>query len=774
MIRRAAPCILFVIVAACGRGSAPPAKAIVTAAPERRFDFEHDAPGKVPEGWKVPKLAAEGGYLAATVADDAHAGKQSVLLSGSADPGQPPGQRVFGNLMQSFDATPYRGQRVRFRAAVKTNVDAATQVALWLRVDREAGRMGFFDNMSDRPIVAPAWATFEIVGTVAHDARTLNLGVMLIGSGKVWFDDVQFEALGPMPEPEAARPLAGRGLANLVAFTRLLGYVRFFHPSDQAASQDWDAFAIAGVRAIEAAATPVEAAARLQQIFAPVAPTLRVFVGEAAFAPAPPAELVPAVVATGLSVTMWRHHGFGAGTSGRAGGSAYSSERISQEWNDGPVAPPFADPRRPMVVDLGGGLSALLPVALFKDADGTLPHVSATTASAPASGAVSADERAVRLADVALAWTVLQHFYPYFDVVKVDWPAVLAETLAAAATDRDAAAFQRTVAAMVSKLHDGHGTVSGLDSAMALPPISWGIVEGKLVVLSVGEGAGDLEPGDVVVSIDGKPALAALATELTMVSAATPGYAQWKALQGLASGGQGTTLTLEVQAGGATRSVVLTRSADRTEWRTERRPATVAELTPGLWYVDLGRVESADFAAAVDKLARAKAVVFDLRGYPTGAATEILPHLSDAALESARWNVPIATRPDRKEWTYDTGGRWNLPPARPRIAGKIVFLTDERAVSYAESIMGIVESYKLGAIVGGTTAGTNGNINHIKLPGGLVITFTGMLVLKHDFSTHHGVGIVPTLPVARTIAGVAAGRDEVLQAGCKLVGYTCP
>ena len=34
-------------------------------------------------------------------------------------------------------------------------------------------------------------------------------------------------------------PLSPRGLENLIAFTRLLGYIRHFHPSDQAAATDW-------------------------------------------------------------------------------------------------------------------------------------------------------------------------------------------------------------------------------------------------------------------------------------------------------------------------------------------------------------------------------------------------------------------------------------------------------------------------------------------------------------------------------------------------------
>jgi len=112
---------------------------------------------------------------------------------------------------------------------------------------------------------------------------------------------------------------------------------------------------------------------------------------------------------------------------------------------------------------------------------------------------------------------------------------------------------------------------------------------------------------------------------------------------------------------------------------------------------------------------------------------------------------------------FKRGGEWNLQPATPTLTARKAFITDGRAISYAESCMGIVEYYKLGAIVGGPTAGTNGNVNMVSLPGGYAITWTGMKVLKHDGSRHHGVGINPTIPVSRTRAGVAAGRDEFLE-----------
>jgi len=83
------------------------------------------------------------------------------------------------------------------------------------------------------------------------------------------------------------------------------------------------------------------------------------------------------------------------------------------------------DPQKPFVNSLGGGVSCLVPLALFADAQGTLPHAARAAESKDALVKYSGNDRATRLADVALAWNILQHFYPYFDVVQTDWPQAL-------------------------------------------------------------------------------------------------------------------------------------------------------------------------------------------------------------------------------------------------------------------------------------------------------------------------------------------------------------
>jgi hypothetical protein len=169
------------------------AEATAPASEPVNLDFELGEPGAAPQGWLVPRESLDHGYSVELTTDDASRGARSAVIRRDQVKGERPTEDV-GNLMQKIDAVPYRGKRVRFSAAVRTEVRGrGNHAQLWLRVDRAKKKMGFFDNMFDRPITGKDWQRYEIVGDVAEDAVTLNFGVFLVGWGRVWFDDASLE-----------------------------------------------------------------------------------------------------------------------------------------------------------------------------------------------------------------------------------------------------------------------------------------------------------------------------------------------------------------------------------------------------------------------------------------------------------------------------------------------------------------------------------------------------------------------------------------------------
>ena len=111
--------------------------------------------------------------------------------------------------------------------------------------------------------------------------------------------------------------------------------------------------------------------------------------------------------------------------------------------------------------------------------------------------------------------------------------------------------------------------------------------------------------------------------------------------------------------------------------------------------------------------------------------------------------------------------QWDVEPVLMALleqeAGVPVQILQELGVD-----VGIVKD-RLAEILGEPTAGTTGEVNRVALPGGYRITWTGMRVLKPDGSRFHGVGIQATVPVSRTIRGIAEGRDELLERAIEVV-----
>ncbi len=107
----------------------------------------------------------------------------------------------------------------------------------------------------------------------------------------------------------------------------------------------------------------------------------------------------------------------------------------------------------------------------------------------------------------------------------------------------------------------------------------------------------------------------------------------------------------------------------------------------------------------------------------------------------------------------------SLQPLAPRFTGTLVILLDETTQSQAEYTAMAFRAAPGAIVVGSTTAGADGNVSEIPLPGGVVTMISGIGVFYPDGRPTQRVGIVPDLVVKPTIAGIRAGRDEVLEAG---------
>ena len=230
------------------------------------------------------------------------------------------------------------------------------------------------------------------------------------------------------------------------------------------------------------------------------------------------------------------------------------------------------------------------------------------------------------------------------------------------------------------------------------------------------------------------------------------------------SGGAAVKLTIDAGAGPQARSL----PCEAKQAPVEKRPEPVTEMTPGIWYVDLTRARMPQVTACSTSLPAPSGVVFDVRGYPTEAGAQILPYLIDARNPTA-------------------GCTWARSSARsvsPR-AGRASAGTSSRRAPHRreDRVPHRWQGDQLRRIRHGVrggpqarhdrwrpTAGANGNVAAFVVPGGFRIAFTGMRVTGHDGnSPHHLVGVKPDVPMTPTVAGLRAGRDEVLDRAVALI-----
>ena len=154
-------------------------------------------------------------------------------------------------------------------------------------------------------------------------------------------------------------------------------------------------------------------------------------------------------------------------------------------------------------------------------------------------------------------------------------------------------------------------------------------------------------------------------------------------------------------------------------------------------------------------------MIIDIRNYPSEFVVFALgSRLVERPTPFARFTAGDPANPGAFHWR---GQPLTLEPAAPRYTGKIVILIDEVSQSQAEYTTMALRAAPNATVVGSTTAGADGNVSAIPLPGGLRSMISGIGVFYPDKKPTQRVGIIADIEAKPTIRGIRSGRDEVLE-----------
>ncbi|WP_409274564.1 S41 family peptidase [Neobacillus sp. SCS-31] len=575
------------------------------------------------------------------------------------------------------------------------------------------------------------------------------------------------------PEEQASvkvkKKTPDRLYTNLEAFGRLYGYIRYFHPSDEAADLDWNRFGIYGAGKVKEAKNDKELKAVLEELFLPVAPTLSLFLKEEK----PP--VVKKVAPTG-KVVAWQHYGPPGLQS-----SSYKSKRVEATIADGSLA--FHDgqlfPSYPKVVEsyegeLGDSIHFKFPLILFVDNGKTLGTTKKSWENYEKLKSnlqhlkeeLNAENDNYRYAGIISAWNVLAHFHPSAISFSINPNQELRAALEDTADDKNPDDYFRTLTSLMRKTDDGQTILQlwELIKNNKRLPIMMDVVEGKVVVTGSKDSL-NFKAGDIITSINGVEARG----YVERLSQSLPGSTQfrtWMAIDSILDSGQAEIVYTR---DGQEKNITLS-SWEHAFVDEFNRMDHVWEIEDGIYYFNLSMDIKETWATYLHVLDKAKGIIFDMRTMKSDDLLyrEIIGHLSDQTLLGPVEKVMQVIYPHKKMATFSEK-RDSIDPIQPKFRGKIMFLANAGTVGPPEYFLRYVKDHGLGTIVGRLTGGSYGKTQTYQVAPYIRGTLTGTETIGLDGNPTYHTGIVPDVPVTRTFEGVGNQIDEDLLKALRMI-----
>lgn len=711
------------------------------------LNFEAEHVGGVPKDWS--------GGPAGTFAVDGqivHSGRWALRIERTD--ANPDGFTAVSKMIP----IDFTGKQLELRGFLRT-ADVSNFAGLWMREDGDGGVVAF-DNMQGRRLKGSTeWTEYAIVLPLNTTAKQLVFGVLASGSGRVWADDLRLLVdgvpIGDVPRVGPAKTVVdldkefdgGSGIrlneltkiqiTNLALLGKVWGFLKYHHPLVTAGRRHWDYELFRILPRVLAAPDPPTArsAINLWTIgLGPVTPC------------SPCATLVEAELHLRPPVTWLTDDLLGAELGATLRGIHRNRPADTRQFYVS-LAPNIGNP--------------------------TFEHE-------PGYPMLRLPDAGYQLLALYRFWNIVEYWFPYRDVIGGSWDDELRDFIPRIAMAGDSDTYKREMLALIARVHDTHANLwSSLDArpptGACQIPITLRFVENQAVVTGyAGAASGpslSLKAGDVVTAIDGV-AVTDLVEQWSPYYAASNEPTRLRDIARSMTRGACTSVTLAIVRDGKTQELTTDRTAPPatavSAGRTHDRPGDAFQkLSADVAYLKLSAVQAASAVSYIQSAAGTKGLIIDIRNYPSEFVVFALgSHLMERPTPFARFTAGDPANPGAFHWR---GQPLVLAPAAPRYTGKIVILVDEVSQSQAEYTAMAFRAAPNATIVGSTTAGADGNVSTIPLPGSLRSMVSGIGVFYPDKKPTQRVGIVADVEAKPTIQGLRNGRDEVLEVALRHV-----
>ena len=190
-------------------------------------------------------------------------------------------------------------------------------------------------------------------------------------------------------------------------------------------------------------------------------------------------------------------------------------------------------------------------------------------------------------------------------------------------------------------------------------------------------------------------------------------------------------------------------------------------LDGNIGYIYPAKLKENDLDKIKEAFAATDGIVIDMRCYPSTFMTFTYgAWLKPTSSPFVKFTSGSVDMPGM--FTYGTTV-WNGGGIRRHYEGKEVTIVDANTQSSAEYQTMALSTAPGARVIGTTTAGADGNVSEIILPGGLSTMISGIGILYPDGTETQRKGVRLDKVVTPTIKGLIEGRDEQLEEAVRMI-----
>ncbi len=649
----------------------------------------------------------------------------------------------------------YPGKKITLSGFIRTENVTEGYAGLWMRIDPSIG----FDNMSKVGIKGTTgWAKYEITLDMnPQKTKAIVVGGLLVGKGKMWLDnlsvsidgkdiknvkplvkkllpadlDTQFNKGSGINEFQAGK----QQLENLKQLGLIWGFLKYHHPNIAKGNYNWD-----------------------YELF----------------------RILPKILVS--DDTKKRDELF---VSWIQGLGDYKENNKKTNTSDDVILKPDLD----WIANSGFSENLQVLLQKVKNAERENEHYYIGMEEGIGNPdfrnehlypSMPYPDNGFRILALFRYWNMIHYFFPYKHLTDKNWNQVLPEYLPVFINASTELEYEKAMLKLIAEVHDTHANLWGAADKIDqwkgkfYPPVHVRFIEDKLVVTDYYnpelQDRTGLAIGDVITKINGRSIQEMIEEKSPYFPASNkPTQLRNMSIDLLRSNSR----TIEIAIIGKDekeKNIPLNLyprdSLNIYSWYKKSDSKSFKILDNNIGYVTLQTIKEDDIQHIKKEFKDTKGIIIDIRNYP---ATFVPFSLGSYFTSMLKPFVKFSTGSMKNPGEFTINKVLKIPGFGKSYDGKLVVLVNEQTQSQAEYTAMAFRAGKNTTIIGSTTAGADGNVSSIPLPGGLKSMISGIGVYYPDGKETQRVGIIPDLEVKPTIKGIRENRDELMEKAIELI-----